>query len=75
MLRSNEGAYRKLQARCQLRSKAGQVQNAGLAHDAFGISDQNVASHHQTVDLQGLQVSPILSWLCIDVVLIVLSYV
>ena len=54
-------AYCKLQARCQLWSKAGQVQDAGLAHDAFGISDQDVASHHQTVDFQGLQMHPILS--------------
>ena len=53
----------------------GQVQDAGLAHDAFGISDQDVTSHHQTVDFQCLQVRPVLLWLCIDVELMVLSYV
>lgn len=47
--------HRKLQARVQLGSKPGQMQDAGLGHGAFAVPDLDVTPDDQIVNLQSLQ--------------------
>ena len=47
--------YREKQAGRQFGSKARQMQDAGLAHGAFAVSDLNVAPGDQIVNLQSLR--------------------
>ena len=54
-MNSSSCSYCKLQARGKLWSKAGQVQNAGLAHGPFAVSDLDIIPDNKVVCLQRLK--------------------